>query len=174
LLLRRSRGSSSCRFSRRCNKLQLLLTKKRIVSDGVCDSRPFILYEVLSKVCPDSVHHSFQPSAYAQSADLRRKLTFKNHRRRCHPFICRMSTLQSPAVLRARGSATFYYRFQPMNINRSCTALIITGLVTGVGATYHYVRIFNSWATHSWATIHYTMLWSYRTQTQQTATCNCN
>jgi len=43
------------------------------------------------------------------------------------------------------GSATFFFWFQLMNINRSYrTALIITGLVTGI-ATYHYVRIFNSW-----------------------------
>merc|ERR1712070_50785 len=43
------------------------------------------------------------------------------------------------------GSATIYFWLQIPNVNRKFrTALTITGLVTAI-ATYHYVRIFNSW-----------------------------
>jgi bacteriorhodopsin len=43
------------------------------------------------------------------------------------------------------GSATIFFWLQIPNVNRKFrTALIITGLVTAI-ATYHYVRIFNSW-----------------------------
>merc|ERR1712151_1122973 len=43
------------------------------------------------------------------------------------------------------GSATIFFWLQLPNVRRSYrTALVITGLVTFI-ATYHYVRIFNSW-----------------------------
>mmetsp|Transcript_108458 Transcript_108458/g.302472 ORF Transcript_108458/g.302472 Transcript_108458/m.302472 type:complete len:263 (+) Transcript_108458:77-865(+) len=43
------------------------------------------------------------------------------------------------------GSATIFFWLQLANVNKSYrTALTITGLVTAI-ATYHYVRIFNSW-----------------------------
>jgi len=43
------------------------------------------------------------------------------------------------------GSATIFFWLQLPNVTKSYrTALIITGLVTAI-ATYHYVRIFNSW-----------------------------
>merc|ERR1712232_1242039 len=43
------------------------------------------------------------------------------------------------------GSATIFFWLQIPNVNRKFrTALTITGLVTAI-ATYHYVRIFNSW-----------------------------
>merc|ERR1712232_646971 len=43
------------------------------------------------------------------------------------------------------GSATIFYWLQLPNLTKNYrSALIITGLVTGI-ATYHYVRIFNSW-----------------------------
>jgi len=43
------------------------------------------------------------------------------------------------------GCATIFFWLQLANVNKSYrTALIITGLVTAI-ATYHYVRIFNSW-----------------------------
>jgi len=43
------------------------------------------------------------------------------------------------------GSATIFFWLQLPNVNKAYrTALIITGLVTAI-ATYHYVRIFNSW-----------------------------
>merc|ERR1712070_532552 len=43
------------------------------------------------------------------------------------------------------GSATIYFWLQIPNVNRKFrTALTITGIVTAI-ATYHYVRIFNSW-----------------------------
>merc|ERR1711868_121909 len=43
------------------------------------------------------------------------------------------------------GSATIYFWLMLANVNKSYrTALIITGLVTAI-ATYHYIRIFNSW-----------------------------
>ena len=43
------------------------------------------------------------------------------------------------------GSATVFFWLQLANVNKSYrTALAITGLVTAI-ATYHYVRIFNSW-----------------------------
>jgi len=43
------------------------------------------------------------------------------------------------------GSATIFFWLQLANVKKSYrTALIITGLVTAI-ATYHYVRIFNSW-----------------------------
>merc|ERR1712211_131746 len=43
------------------------------------------------------------------------------------------------------GSATIFFWLQIPNVNRKFrTALAITGLVTAI-ATYHYVRIFNSW-----------------------------
>merc|ERR1711972_849427 len=43
------------------------------------------------------------------------------------------------------GSATIFFWLQLQNVNKNYrTALIITGLVTAI-ATYHYVRIFNSW-----------------------------
>jgi bacteriorhodopsin len=45
----------------------------------------------------------------------------------------------------AMGSATIFFWLQLPNVSKNYrTALIITGLVTGI-ATYHYVRIFNSW-----------------------------
>jgi bacteriorhodopsin len=45
----------------------------------------------------------------------------------------------------AMGSGTIFYWLQIPNVNRKFrTALTITGLVTAI-ATYHYVRIFNSW-----------------------------
>merc|ERR1712241_1469276 len=43
------------------------------------------------------------------------------------------------------GSATIFFWLQLPNLTKNYrTALIITGLVTAI-ATYHYVRIFNSW-----------------------------
>jgi len=43
------------------------------------------------------------------------------------------------------GCATIFFWLQLANVNKNYrTALIITGLVTAI-ATYHYVRIFNSW-----------------------------
>jgi bacteriorhodopsin len=43
------------------------------------------------------------------------------------------------------GSATIFFWLQLPNVNKSYrSALAITGLVTAI-ATYHYVRIFNSW-----------------------------
>jgi bacteriorhodopsin len=43
------------------------------------------------------------------------------------------------------GSATIFFWLQLNNLSKNYrTALIITGLVTAI-ATYHYVRIFNSW-----------------------------
>lgn len=43
------------------------------------------------------------------------------------------------------GSATIFFWLQLPNVNKNYrTALAITGLVTAI-ATYHYVRIFNSW-----------------------------
>jgi len=43
------------------------------------------------------------------------------------------------------GCATIFFWLQLPNVNKNYrTALIITGLVTAI-ATYHYVRIFNSW-----------------------------
>jgi len=43
------------------------------------------------------------------------------------------------------GSATIFFWLQLPNVTKNYrTALIITGLVTAI-ATYHYVRIFNSW-----------------------------
>merc|ERR1712151_744793 len=43
------------------------------------------------------------------------------------------------------GSATIFFWLQLQNVNKNYrTALTITGLVTAI-ATYHYVRIFNSW-----------------------------
>jgi len=43
------------------------------------------------------------------------------------------------------GSATIFFWLQIANVNKKFrTALTITGLVTAI-ATYHYVRIFNSW-----------------------------
>jgi bacteriorhodopsin len=43
------------------------------------------------------------------------------------------------------GSATIFFWLQLANVNKNYrTALIITGLVTAI-ATYHYIRIFNSW-----------------------------
>jgi len=43
------------------------------------------------------------------------------------------------------GTATIFFWLQLPNVTKSYrTALIITGLVTAI-ATYHYVRIFNSW-----------------------------
>merc|ERR1711907_477202 len=43
------------------------------------------------------------------------------------------------------GSATIFFWLQIPNVNKKFrTALTITGLVTAI-ATYHYVRIFNSW-----------------------------
>merc|ERR1711934_322648 len=43
------------------------------------------------------------------------------------------------------GSATIFFWLQLANVNKNYrTALAITGLVTAI-ATYHYVRIFNSW-----------------------------
>ena len=43
------------------------------------------------------------------------------------------------------GSATIFFWLQLGNVQKNYrTALIITGLVTAI-ATYHYVRIFNSW-----------------------------
>jgi len=43
------------------------------------------------------------------------------------------------------GSATIFFWLQLANVNKHYrTALTITGLVTAI-ATYHYVRIFNSW-----------------------------
>jgi len=43
------------------------------------------------------------------------------------------------------GSATIFFWLQLANVTKNYrTALIITGLVTAI-ATYHYVRIFNSW-----------------------------
>merc|ERR1712019_99248 len=43
------------------------------------------------------------------------------------------------------GSATIFYWLQLPNLTKNYrSALIITGLVTAI-ATYHYVRIFNSW-----------------------------
>merc|ERR1711937_808626 len=43
------------------------------------------------------------------------------------------------------GSATIFFWLQIYNVNKKYrTALAITGLVTAI-ATYHYVRIFNSW-----------------------------
>jgi bacteriorhodopsin len=45
----------------------------------------------------------------------------------------------------AMGAGTIFYWLQIPNVNRKFrTALCITGLVTAI-ATYHYVRIFNSW-----------------------------
>jgi len=45
----------------------------------------------------------------------------------------------------AMGSATIFFWLQLGNVSKSYrTALTITGLVTAI-ATYHYVRIFNSW-----------------------------
>jgi len=45
----------------------------------------------------------------------------------------------------AMGSATIFFWLQLANVTKNYrTALIITGLVTAI-ATYHYVRIFNSW-----------------------------
>jgi len=45
----------------------------------------------------------------------------------------------------AMGCATIFFWLQLPNVTKSYrTALIITGLVTAI-ATYHYVRIFNSW-----------------------------
>jgi len=45
----------------------------------------------------------------------------------------------------AMGSATIFFWLQLGNLTKTYrTALIITGLVTAI-ATYHYVRIFNSW-----------------------------
>ena len=45
----------------------------------------------------------------------------------------------------AMGSATIFFWLQLPNVTKGYrTALIITGLVTAI-ATYHYVRIFNSW-----------------------------
>merc|ERR1712025_342506 len=51
------------------------------------------------------------------------------------------------------GSATIFFWIEMANVNKKFrTALCITGLVTAI-ATYHYVRIFNSWndayAVHS-------------------------
>jgi len=44
------------------------------------------------------------------------------------------------------GCATIFFWLQLPNVSKNYrTALIITGLVTAI-ATYHYVRIFNSWA----------------------------
>jgi len=53
------------------------------------------------------------------------------------------------------GSATIFFWIEMANVNKKFrTALCITGLVTAI-ATYHYVRIFNSWndayAVHSGA-----------------------
>merc|ERR1711934_317995 len=43
------------------------------------------------------------------------------------------------------GSATIFFWLQLGNVGKSYrTALCITGLVTAI-ATYHYIRIFNSW-----------------------------
>merc|ERR1711935_311532 len=43
------------------------------------------------------------------------------------------------------GSATIFFWLQMPNVAKKYrTALVITGLVTAI-ATYHYVRIFNSW-----------------------------
>merc|ERR1712151_570167 len=43
------------------------------------------------------------------------------------------------------GSATIFFWLQLANVRKNYrTALIITGLVTFI-ATYHYIRIFNSW-----------------------------
>jgi len=43
------------------------------------------------------------------------------------------------------GSATIFFWLQLPNVNKNYrTALTITGLVTAI-ATYHYIRIFNSW-----------------------------
>merc|ERR1712061_457009 len=43
------------------------------------------------------------------------------------------------------GSATIFFWLQLANVNKAYrTALNITGLVTAI-ATYHYIRIFNSW-----------------------------
>merc|ERR1712232_160627 len=43
------------------------------------------------------------------------------------------------------GSATIFFWLQLANVRKTYrTALIITGLVTFI-ATYHYIRIFNSW-----------------------------
>jgi len=45
----------------------------------------------------------------------------------------------------AMGSATIFFWLQLGNLTKNYrTALIITGLVTAI-ATYHYIRIFNSW-----------------------------
>merc|ERR1712039_751765 len=45
------------------------------------------------------------------------------------------------------GSATIFFWLQLPNLTKNYrTALIITGLVTAI-ATYHYVRIFNSWVS---------------------------
>ena len=45
----------------------------------------------------------------------------------------------------AMGSATIFFWLQLPNVTKNYrTALIITGIVTAI-ATYHYVRIFNSW-----------------------------
>ena len=45
----------------------------------------------------------------------------------------------------AMGSATIFFWLQLPNLAKGYrTALVITGLVTAI-ATYHYVRIFNSW-----------------------------
>ena len=45
----------------------------------------------------------------------------------------------------AMGSATIFFWLQLPNVRKSYrTALIITGIVTLI-ATYHYIRIFNSW-----------------------------
>merc|ERR1712050_207790 len=45
------------------------------------------------------------------------------------------------------GSATIFFWLQLQNVNKAYrTALTITGLVTAI-ATYHYVRIFNSWVS---------------------------
>merc|ERR1712224_1148200 len=43
------------------------------------------------------------------------------------------------------GAATLFFWLQLMNLTKTYqTPLIITGLVTAI-ATYHYIRIFNSW-----------------------------
>merc|ERR1712203_1215306 len=45
----------------------------------------------------------------------------------------------------AMGSATIFFWLQLANVSKSYrTALTITGIVTFI-ATYHYIRIFNSW-----------------------------
>lgn len=48
-------------------------------------------------------------------------------------------------AIAAMGSATIFFWLQLPNVTKSYrTALTITGLVTAI-ATYHYIRIFNSW-----------------------------